>query len=287
MQMAAPHQPNVLEAPFHSSSTTTQTTATTPNYSSRQHLKHLYVLCLPSTSFKMTATEEQTEEIEVLQSIYPDELSLISETSFSIALVLDPPSNVRTADGSHNPEPPTISLTVSFPPAYPSVAPELDVSLEDPGTVHPTLDFPSDKELLLSELTEAIEDNLGMPMVFTLASTIKDAAETLLGKRADEAEAEREAKIRKEEEKENEKFHGELVTKERFLAWREGFVKEKREAEEKKAADLEAEAGAKGKAKEKKLTGKELWERGMVGDVGDEEEGDELVDGVGKLKVAA
>lgn len=214
---------------------------------------------------------------------------VVDETSFRISLTLDPPPNVLRADGERNPDPPVLSLTVSLPEQYPSVAPNLDLHLLEPGTVHPPLDFPDDKELLLSQLSETIEENMGMAMIFTLASTLKDNAETLLSDRADKADKEREAILRKEEEKENEKFHGELVTRERFLEWRERFMREKREAEE-KLAEAEVEAAAKTKGtKEKKLTGKELWERGMVGDIGDEEgEGDDaLADGVGKLKVGA
>lgn len=127
-----------------------------------------------------------------------------------------------------------------------------------------------------------------MAMVFTLASTLKDSAEMLIYERATAEEQEAEAGRRREEEKEMEKFRGELVNRERFLDWRDTFFAEKAAAKQKIADDEEAE-GKRGqrsntKAEEKKLSGREMWESGLVGH-GDEEEGeDESID-VAKLKL--
>jgi hypothetical protein len=158
------------------------------------------------------------------------------------------------------------------------VTPDLDVTLESSGPASPWLTFPEDKETLLAALNEAANENMGMAMVFALASTLKEAAEGLMNERVLQKQQERDAEARQEEEKEMEKFRGELVTRERFVEWRRQFMQEKEDARRKISEDEEAEGkrGQKANVKEveKKLTGRELWERGLVGAI-DDEEGDD------------
>lgn len=113
-----------------------------------------------------------------------------------------------------------------------------------------------------------------MAMIFTLISAVKDGAETIIGAEKAARGAVREREVAKAEEEENAKFHGERVTRERFLAWREGFRRELVEKEEeKKREEKEGEGKKKGPKGDDRLTGKELWERGLVGKV-EEDEGE-------------
>ncbi|KAK8095379.1 RWD domain-containing protein [Apiospora kogelbergensis] len=205
--------------------------------------------------------EEQVEEREVLDSIFPEEITDISETEYRISVLLDLPPDDEDTD-----EPPTVILHVKYPDAYPDEAPQLDLSPEQ---------------------NETIQENLGMAMVFTLVTTLKEKAEQLiLDRRAEKARAHEEVLLAAERE-ENKKFHGTPVTRETFIKWREGFMKEMEDEaarqEEERLAELKK---ARGK-EEKKLTGKQLWERGLAGkvDEGDDEEGG-LAEGVESLKVA-
>lgn len=116
-----------------------------------------------------------------------------------------------------------------------------------------------------------------MAMVFSLVSTLKDAAETLIQERLDEQAAAREVIRARAEEEENRKFVGEAVTKESFLKWRDEFKKEqedeeRRLADEKELEDKKKRGGAK---EERKLTGRELFEGGLAGRAGEEEEDEE------------
>jgi hypothetical protein len=125
-------------------------------------------------------------------------------------------------------------------------------------------------------------------MVFTLVTALKDNAEQLIAERAQAAETRRETEIRKAEEEENKKFVGTPVTRETFLEWRDKFRLEieeqkKREMEEKEAEDKKK----RGVKEEKKLTGKELWEKGLAGKVEEEEEGEDALEAVEQLKIAA
>lgn len=108
-------------------------------------------------------------------------------------------------------------------------------------------------------------------MVFTLISALKDNAEQLIVDRLREVERVQERAKRREEEEEQRKFEGEKVTRESFGRWRGRFM-----------AEVEGER-EEGKAKgEGKLTGRQLWEGGLVGR-GEEDDGEgakELVGGV-------
>ncbi|KAL5393411.1 hypothetical protein DPSP01_000231 [Paraphaeosphaeria sporulosa] len=225
--------------------------------------------------------EEQKEEREILDSIYPDEITDISDTEFRIAIQLE-----VTNDEGDDSEPPTIILNVRFTPNYPDEAPDLDITQPPNAPKHPYLDIQDDKAVLLSSLTEPITDNLGMQMVFTLVTTLKDSAELLITERQGAKAALAEIEAQKAEEEENKKFQGEAVTRESFLQWREEFQRELAEEEQKKKDEQEAEDKKKGRKEEKKLTGRELWERGLVGKI-EEDEGEDALAGIKDLKIEA
>ncbi|OSS45614.1 hypothetical protein B5807_09529 [Epicoccum nigrum] len=219
--------------------------------------------------------EDQQEEREVLESIFPDEITDVSETEFRISILLD------VTPGEEDPEDlegPTIILNVQYPPAYPDEAPRLDLTQPPNAPKHAYLDIQDDKQRLLDALTDTIEENLGMAMVFTLVTVLKDAAELLISERQNAKQALADAEAAKLEEEENRKFQGQAVTRESFLAWRAKFQAEMEERKrvEEEARELE-EKQKRVKKEERKLTGKELWQQGLVGK-GDEEEdeGDDL-----------
>ena len=183
-------------------------------------------------------------------------------------------------------------LQVAYPELYPDVGPDLDISMAPGAPKPPGLDLATDKDNLLAALEPTIEESLGMAMVFNLVTTLKEAAEQLIAERASVVEQALEAEKRAEEEKEDAKFHGEKVTPESFLRWREAFRKEKEKEARRKAeeAEIAAKKGQKAAPVEKgeKLTGRQLWERGLVGKVDEEEEGDAVLSvekGVEGLKV--
>ncbi|KAF3059537.1 hypothetical protein GL218_05105 [Daldinia childiae] len=227
--------------------------------------------------------EEQVEEREVLDSIFPDEITDISETEYRISIKLDLPDDNNDDETD---EPPTLVLHVRYPDDYPDEAPILDLSPPQNAASHPHFSIASDKAQLLKGLEDVIQENMGMAMVFTLVTTLKEEAEQLIAeRRAAAAQVHEEAMLAAERE-ENKKFHGTPVTPETFLQWREGFIKEmeekQRREEEEKLAELK-----KAKVKEPvRLTGKQLWERGLVGKI-DEDDESIPVEQVEKLKIEA
>ena len=127
-----------------------------------------------------------------------------------------------------------------------------------------------------------------MAMVFTLVSTLKDGAELLISERQAAAQAIKDLAAAQAEEEENKKFHGTAVTRETFLEWRARFRKEMEEEENKKREDKEAEDKKRKVKAEERLTGKQLWEKGLVRKLDeDEDEGPDGLEAIERLKVEA
>lgn len=210
----------------------------------------------------------------------------ISDIEYRISIVLD-----ITNDDGDDSEAPTLLLHVKYPEDYPDIAPELSISAPPNAPIHPYFDVSADKTALLASLESTIEENIGMAMVFTLVSTLKDSAEQLVAERQSAAREQQEQRILAQEREENKKFHGTPVTPETFATWRVTFRKE---MEEEKSKEDEAEEAAekkrnRGRETEVRLTGKQLWEQGLAGKVEEEYEdgeGDDLpVSEMEKVKV--
>ncbi|CAN6646232.1 protein Gir2p [Trichomonascus vanleenenianus] len=235
----------------------------------------------------MSNKEEQEQEVEILQSIYPDEIEVHSDVRFTVHLRLDTPQTAR----KHY-----LALTVEYPEEYPEVVPILqledddgeffgdvdeeeegEAALEDGDAANDILYLADkvdldkeDRTVLHAQLMEAAEENVGMPSVFTLVSQLKEQAEELFAEKIKVKETEREQKIRAQEEKEQQKFKGTPVTPESFAAWRIKFREE---------FGLDKDDSLT--QKDRKLTGKELFEQGLTKD----EDEEELNAGVSSLAV--
>lgn len=181
-----------------------------------------------------------------------------------------------------------MSLTVRYPENYPDEAPHLDLAADDGENKHPLFNVAEDKEVLLKSLEPVIEENIGMAMVFTLVTTLKEEAEQIVAKRREQAAAAHEELVLAAERKENEKFHGTPVTRETFLKWRLDFIQEMEEQRQKEEDERLAEM-KKAKVKEPvKMSGRQLWESGLArGEEAEEAEDDGPVEDLEKLKVSA
>ena len=138
----------------------------------------------------MDPQEEQQLELEVLESIYPDELTKYSPTHFSIKLSLDTPSERK-----HR-----LLLDVKYPAEYPEVVPDLNIIIPEEEeeeeisdeesdeenenetklmlNLSETIEFDSnDVDQLVSKLIEEANLQVGMPSVFALTTQLKDEAE--------------------------------------------------------------------------------------------------------------
>lgn len=236
----------------------------------------------------MDPQEEQQLELEVLESIYPDELTKYSPTHFSIKLSLDTPS-----DRKHR-----LLLDVKYPADYPEVVPELDIIIPEDEeeeisgdesddetenetklmlNLSETIEFETeDIKQLVSKLAEEADLQVGMPSVFALATQLKDEAEQLFQNKLEQSQKKYDEDSLAKEMEEQKKFHGTKVTKDSWNEWRTKFREEMKIAER----DLESF----NKMHNGKLSGKEIFEKGLAGD--DEDILNDVTDNVKNVTVS-
>ncbi|KAK0197135.1 RWD-domain-containing protein [Armillaria mellea] len=174
------------------------------------------------------------EEFEVLESIYPTELTKLSETDIQI--------DAEPDDIAEGAEPLKLSLRVHYGASYPDVLPDLSLEavegeLENEEVVK-----------LISELNDIGEENLGMAMTFTLVSHLREQLSTLVRSRAD--------KRRKE-----------VLEKERLAleAWKDKFDaqqdRKKQREEEERMKGLTPKEREEVKRMYSRLSGRQLFEK--------------------------
>lgn len=222
----------------------------------------------------MDPLEEQAQELEVLESIYPDELEKYSDTHFSIKVKLDT-SSTRIH---------VLELDVKYPEAYPEVVPELDITVaedeeeeydsdDDNGddseddedtkaakkalNMSETIDFDRDSLAKLKQkLFDEAEIQIGIPMVFALATQLKDDAEQLFEEILNQKQTEYDQQLLIREREEQKKFNGTPVTKETYNEWRLKFREEMRFEEKLEEKFRMMHMG--------KYTGREIFEKGLA-----------------------
>ncbi|KAI8093402.1 ubiquitin-conjugating enzyme/RWD-like protein [Halteromyces radiatus] len=202
-------------------------------------LPFCYSFPLIETYIMTDYIEERQMELEALESIYPDEYEAIGENEFRISIYPDEEDEEVWCG---------VSLHVTYTPNYPDELPEFDIEVID-GSLSDSL-----KNKMMDDLRTAGEESLGMAMIFTMASLLKEQLNEMVSNAQrirEEAEEERQRKL---EEVEMAKFNGTKVTIERFLAWKKGFDKELEALEDQ--AKL-----ARAKELKNKLTGRQLFEQ--------------------------
>jgi len=220
----------------------------------------------------MDYKEEQQQELEALESIYFEEFEKINDEppSFRIKIDAEDPYEIYGDDEPHD----TIKcyLYIEYPSTYPEVKPVMEI--QD----YEGLDE-SDISSLLEELDQAAEENLGMGMVFTLSSQLKETLDNLAVERKEQKEREEEERRKREEEEERKKHEGTKVTVESFLAWKAKFEQEQKELEEEN--QLKQKKKNEFKKVKNVLTGRQLFEQDTTlldSDKAFAEEGDVEVD---------
>lgn len=185
----------------------------------------------------MDYKEEQTNEIEALDSIYCGEMEILATEPHHIFAI-----PVKTDDFNEDSETGmSCRLRFEYTPTYPEEPPVIEI--ED--TI--CLDA-NDEETLRGFLIDQCNENIGMVMIFTLVSAAQEWLNSQSDSRRRMAELKEEKRIRDEEEAERKRFEGTRVTVETFMAWKKFF-------------DIEMGLNIKKVQEEKnrKLTGKELF----------------------------
>ncbi|KAK0549817.1 Protein gir2 [Tilletia horrida] len=211
------------------------------------------------------------DELEVLQSIYmDDELQILPENVLQIRI--EPDRDALTAEEREGA--PTLAFHITYTPEYPDELPAMEIE-----TTEGELEEESIQELLTSVKEMGQADCLGMAMVFTLASHLREELTSYLRRRVQKAEEERTRARDAEIEEEQQKFKGTAVTVERFMEWRKKFDAERAAA---KAAEDEAQMkGLSAKEKEdfrrmrNKLSGRQIFSKASSVEAEQEDEDEE------------
>ncbi|KAJ3121869.1 hypothetical protein HK098_003322 [Nowakowskiella sp. JEL0407] len=194
----------------------------------------------------MDYLEEQTQELEALKSIYYTEFQELSTSppSFKINIPLDLSTTTPQS---------TLHIQITYTPTYPDTIPEIEISISSEDSEEFELLSEQELENVRDAAIKECENNLGMAMVFTLVSFLKEFVEGLVGDRIEKEELEREERVRREEEEELKRYQGTRVTPEAFENWRKGFLKEMQELLSKEGKSVDLKKG--------KFTGKQLFEK--------------------------
>ncbi|KAF7338316.1 RWD-domain-containing protein [Mycena venus] len=201
------------------------------------------------------------EEFEVLESIYPSELTKISETIIQLDVE---PEDYDSADGGEQLK---LTLEVQYPPEYPDVLPDMSLhAIEGEGEIEDSEIDDLLKDLrAVARISSRGEENLGIAMTFTLVSHLREQLSVLVKTRAEKKRKEEMEKERLAIEAEEARTRGTPVTQESFRAWKIKFDQE--QAAAKKARDDEKLRGLTAKEKEEtrrmggRLSGRQLFER--------------------------
>ncbi|OMH85387.1 RWD domain-containing protein 1 [Zancudomyces culisetae] len=140
---------------------------------------------------------------------------------------------------------------VTYTQQYPDEAPIYEVLTEDEDSCLDSKDL----KYLGQQLEQAILDSLGMAMVFTMVTVLKDELMDLLRRKEEEGKKAERERIEKEIELEQLKFIGTKVTRETFMEWKKKFEKEMAEQNKSGVTDTR-----KVDSRKNKLTGKQLFE---------------------------
>ncbi|KAJ0395148.1 hypothetical protein P43SY_002432 [Pythium insidiosum] len=216
--------------------------------------------------------EEQAMEVEALESIYMDEFKKLSDDPLSYQIHIVP-----NQDGQNNHV--ALTLKCQIPETYPDVEPHVEIVLEK-GLSDPQ--YKELKQLVMQHVSE----NMGMAMMFMVCEAVReylvennregnDGSEYQemmrrleIRKKQDTISSANDAAAAAKAEEANKaarKDYGTPVTVETFMAWRAKFEAEQR-ASKKESVKDDATA---------KLTGRQLWSRGLIGDESTEMDDDE------------
>ncbi|KAJ1308962.1 hypothetical protein OPQ81_004645 [Rhizoctonia solani] len=190
------------------------------------------------------------EEYEVLESIFPDELKKISEDKIQVVVI--PEEGEIDSDIK-------VLLGIEYTTNYPDEIPNISLEVEEGELAEEEI------ESLITGIKAVGEENLGMAMVFTLVTHLREALVEVIQNRI---EKEKQIELEKERqlmEAEAARAKGTPVTAESFNRWRVKFIAEMKEIqereEEEKLKGLTPKERDEWKKSKSKPTGRQLFEK--------------------------
>ncbi|CAE1323745.1 RWD domain-containing protein 1 [Acanthosepion pharaonis] len=180
--------------------------------------------------------EEQKDEIEALEAIYPNEIKVLETDPNYVFVIEVAPQGMEETD-----ELAMVTIQFSLDDTYPDTIPVMEI------TESVYLDDAKLDEIL-EHMNTVAQENVGMVMVFTIVSAVQEKISDIIEQTKLQREEEQLRKQKEHEEKEQRIFEGTRVTVETFLAWKTKFDAEMKDF---KKNDITLSSS--------KLTGKELF----------------------------
>lgn len=156
--------------------------------------------------------EEQLGEFEALESIFVNELEVISTHPYIYTILI--PCQIDDVDAALPPKEFNVGLKFRIPDEYPDIPPDMEF------TECGELDEDLQKSILI-DLHRVAEEEMGCIMVFTLVSELQERvhaySDSIYNKKLKEKEAKDAIPV----------FHGTMVTAETFNEWNQKYLAEK------------------------------------------------------------
>uniref|UniRef100_A0A8C5KPP4 RWD domain-containing protein 1 n=1 Tax=Jaculus jaculus TaxID=51337 RepID=A0A8C5KPP4_JACJA len=147
--------------------------------------------------------EEERNELEALEAIYPDSFTVLTENP--------PRFTPVTSEAGENEETVQTTLKFTYSETYPDETPLYEIfsqeNLED-----------NDVSDILKLMALQSEENLDM--IFTLVTAVQEKLNEIVDQIKTRSEEEKKQKEKEAEETEKKLFHGTPVTIENFLSWK-------------------------------------------------------------------
>ncbi|AAS54534.1 AGR045Wp [Eremothecium gossypii ATCC 10895] len=256
----------------------------------------------------MDYQEEQKQELEVLESIYADDLTVVCgeypKIQFEVDLKLDliPLASSSFTAAAISKEQHLV-VDITLPERYPEEAPQLSIrpwdvrggdeageedeeqEYDEHGNpvvaklenIPDSISFDGEVDGFASQAMRQVEEDmlLGIQMCFALISSIKEDAESWFQKELERREKEHERQLRERELEEQKKFRGTKVTHESYMSWRASFRQELGLDERDQERRMQAHLG--------RLSGRQIFEEGLAGEEDVEAGEDDIVQGIKQL----
>ncbi|THH05248.1 hypothetical protein EW145_g4944 [Phellinidium pouzarii] len=195
------------------------------------------------------------EEMQVLESIYPTELTIKCEeiSEREVHFDIEPEEDV---EGGLELK---LLFKVVYPEAYPDTLPELAIEALE-GYLETT-----EADSLIDQLKAVGEENLGMAMTFTLVSHLREQLMLLVRSRMEQIQREESEKERLALEAEETRTKGTPVTIQSFKEWKARFDREiarkKTQEEDERLKGMSPKEREEYKKVHTRLSGRQLFEK--------------------------
>ncbi|VDM43743.1 unnamed protein product [Toxocara canis] len=200
------------------------------------HLRE--IIAAESVWIIMAQEEAQAEELEALEAIYAGEIEFECRQYPNIAFRINLHSHSYSesegrAAAEMRPQSFQVTLVLRLSAEYPDVIPDIELFGLDGLFTEERI------QRVIRGLLTVAEENVGMPMAFTVVSALQDHMCSLVEEKNMEKERDEEKKKEEEEALAKKKFEGTRVTTESFMAWKRKFDAEMRALKEKEIMEVD------------------------------------------------